>query len=340
MRLIQRSLYGFLLLALTGGSYAYTMLPASSEAAEWLAPAAEQRITAGWVRDVAQELRKSRFKNVFMNQPFGCDQCRILHYLNNAAGALDNDQPKLAKSFVKRALRVLKDGKEEGWYTGADIRPIKRLIIQKADNAFKEAGADLALSIPAQRRDERYAAGDEPLFSRSGKDEAYGERTNRWPDYREHDARNVQHKRTRNQDASAQNFYAQDWDQLGFKGEDRDNERLSSQNGMQDDRRQGGSFKRTVKKALDYAQKANEAGKSGNAQKLVKHSRKALDLAKEAQRAGHNERLNEGVYALGEAIEHGNKEETQDAREHVMHAIMKLSQSADVQIPEGDTPAS
>jgi len=110
---------------------------------------------------------------------------------------------------------------------------------------------------------------------------------------------------------------------------------------MQDDRRQGHTFKRTVQKALDHAQKANEAGKHGDSEKLVQYSKKALDLAKEAQRAGHNERLNEGVYALGEAIEHGNKQETKDAREHVMHAIMKLSQSADLQIQEDATqPAS
>lgn len=97
-------------------------------------------------------------------------------------------------------------------------------------------------------------------------------------------------------------------------------------------------FQRAIKEALEYANKANEAGKNGNHQELVRQSQKALDLAKEAQRAGHNERLNEGVYALGEAIEHGQKQQTHDAREHVMHAIMKLSQSADLQIPEGAVP--
>ena len=60
----------------------------------------------------------------------------------------------------------------------------------------------------------------------------------------------------------------------------------------------------------------------------------ALDLAKEAQRAGHNERLNEGVYALGEAIEHADTH-THDAAEHIKRAIMKLSQSAGLQIPGG-----
>jgi hypothetical protein len=340
MQLRHRSLSGLLVLTLAAGSVA--VLPGTpSQAAEWLAPAADERITADWVRDVAQELRKNRYKNVFMNQPFGCDQCRILHYLNNAAAALDNDQAKLAKSFVKRALRVLRDGKEEGWYSSADIRPIKRLIIQKADEAFKEAGGQqLALSIPEKRHDERYDRGADPLFSRSAKDGAYGDRTNRWPEYTDtspdrSDRRGRQAARGQHR---AQDFYAQDRDQLGFEEDSRGNQRSRSETALQENRRASKAFKRTVQKALNHAQKANEAGKSGDHDKLVQHSRKALNLAKEAQRAGHNERLNEGVYALGEAIEHGEKQQTKDAREHVMHAIMKLSQSADLQLPESAIP--
>lgn len=41
------------------------------------------------------------------------------------------------------------------------------------------------------------------------------------------------------------------------------------------------------------------------------------------------------LYALSEAIEHGEKKQTTDATEHMMHAIMKLSQSVGLQIPEG-----
>lgn len=335
MQLRHLSLSGVLLLTLTGGSYA--VLPASSQAAEWLAPAADERITADWVRDVARQLRKNRFKNVFMNQPFGCDQCRILHYLNNAADALDNDQPKLAKSFVKRALHVLKDGKEEGWYTSADIRPIKRLIIQKADQAFKEAGGEqLALSVPEKRRDERYDRGDDPLFSRSGEDEAYGDRTDRWPEYR--GASGNSDDRQGRQAARGQDRHRERSENLQSLDRGREGSRSGPQTAMQDDLGKGQDFKRTVQKAVKHARKANEAGKNGNPDELVQQSRKALNLAKQAQRAGHNERLNEGVYALGEAIEHGQNQETKDAREHVMHAIMKLSQSADLQIPEGAVP--
>lgn len=94
-------------------------------------------------------------------------------------------------------------------------------------------------------------------------------------------------------------------------------------------------FKNTVHEALKHAMEAESAGKQGKAEVLVTHAKKSLESAKRAQRSGHNERLNEGVYALGEAIEHGEKQQASDATEHMMHAIMKLSQSAGLQIPEG-----
>lgn len=94
-------------------------------------------------------------------------------------------------------------------------------------------------------------------------------------------------------------------------------------------------FTDQVREAIHHAMEAKSVGKQGNAEALVKHAKKSLDFAKQAQRYGLNERLNEGVYALGEAIEHGQKQQTTDATEHMMHAIMKLSQSAGLQIPDG-----
>ena len=97
-------------------------------------------------------------------------------------------------------------------------------------------------------------------------------------------------------------------------------------------------FNLHIEKAVEHARAAEIAGQQGQAIDLLEHAQMSLMRAKEAQRAGHNERLNEGVYALGEAIEHGEKQQTKDAREHVLHAIMKLSQSADLQIPENAFP--
>ncbi len=162
-------------------------LPSQGLAAAWLAPAADERITADWVEDVAVAFKKDRFKNVFMNQPFGCDQCTILGFLNDAADAMENDQPKQAKSFIRRALKVLDQGKRQGWYTEADIRPIKRLILQKANEGLNESGAGhLALSVPRDRgHNGRYERGDEPLFSGSGEEESYGSTRDRWTGYTE-----------------------------------------------------------------------------------------------------------------------------------------------------------
>ena len=92
-------------------------------------------------------------------------------------------------------------------------------------------------------------------------------------------------------------------------------------------------IKETVGEAIKHAREAEDAGQQGKAEALVTHARMALNKAKDAQGAGHNERLNEGVYALGEAIEHGKKGQAKDATEHMMHAIMKLSQAAGLQMP-------
>lgn len=93
-------------------------------------------------------------------------------------------------------------------------------------------------------------------------------------------------------------------------------------------------FTSIIKEALHHAREADAAGSSGDGKGLAKHAQKALEKAKEGQRAGHNQPLNDGVYALGEAIEHADKHPV-DATEHIKRAIMKLSQSAGLQIPEG-----
>lgn len=100
----------------------------------------------------------------------------------------------------------------------------------------------------------------------------------------------------------------------------------------------GRNFKAVIQEAVQHAYEADAAGSQGDAEGLKKHAHKAMDKAKEGQRAGHNERLNDGVYALGEAIEHAEKN-VKDATEHIKRAIMKLSQSAGLQMPEGSQAA-
>lgn len=90
--------------------------------------------------------------------------------------------------------------------------------------------------------------------------------------------------------------------------------------------------------AIKHAREAADAGKQGDAQAVVKHAKAALTRAKDAQSAGSNDYLNEGVHELGDAIEHANKKQLEDAREHVLHAIMRLSQAGGLQVPEGIHP--
>ena len=54
-----------------------------------------------------------------------------------------------------------------------------------------------------------------------------------------------------------------------------------------------------IGEALKHAKEAEDSGRQGKTDALVKHAEKALNKAKDAQKAGHNERLNEGVYAPG-----------------------------------------
>ena len=94
-----------------------------------------------------------------------------------------------------------------------------------------------------------------------------------------------------------------------------------------------------IQETLLHAREADAAGSRGDSQGLTTHSQNALEKANEGQRVGHNERLNEGLSALGEAIEHGRKDQIVGVTEHVKHAIMKLSQSAGLQIPVGEPTA-
>jgi hypothetical protein len=201
--------------------------PSQSVASPWLAPAADERITADWVKDVARAFDKHHFKNVFMNQQYGCDQCRILGFLNRAAEALENDQPKLAKSFIHRALGVLDRGEDRGWYTEEDTQPIRRLIINKANEGLQDADAPrLALAPPPEeRRDSRYDRGRDPLFKGPGESESrrgradvssgYGER-HRLEDGRYQDRRDREAMKSRDREgqmAMERDYYDESYSQ-------------------------------------------------------------------------------------------------------------------------------
>jgi uncharacterized membrane protein YraQ (UPF0718 family) len=72
-------------------------------------------------------------------------------------------------------------------------------------------------------------------------------------------------------------------------------------------------IKEPVSEAIQHAREASNPGNQDDAKGLITHAQVELDKAKEAQRAGHNEYLNVGVHALGEAIEHGRRGQVPDA---------------------------
>jgi hypothetical protein len=74
-------------------------------AAQWLAPAASDHITADWVKQIEADLSSKPFKQVFMGMPADPPIPAVLHLLNNAAQALANDNKQYAQLFVNDAIR-------------------------------------------------------------------------------------------------------------------------------------------------------------------------------------------------------------------------------------------
>ncbi len=140
------------------GSAAVNMgdLSAEAQAAPWLAPAADEHVTAQWVQDVAQELSRERNRQVLINTPSGHPQATILGYLNDAADALEAHQERSAKDLIRRALGVLEEGVEYGWLSDSDIRPIKRTILSSFNRAMRDGMKGQA------------DQGDDPAASRTG----------------------------------------------------------------------------------------------------------------------------------------------------------------------------
>lgn len=110
---------------------------ANALAAQWLAPAAADHITAEWVKQIEADLGTKPFNQVFMGMPADPPIPAVLHLLNNAAHALQNDNQPYARLFVNDAIRVLDNGVNKGWYSATDIEPVKAMIQQRANAAFE-----------------------------------------------------------------------------------------------------------------------------------------------------------------------------------------------------------
>jgi hypothetical protein len=140
-------------------------------AAQWLAPAAADHITADWVKHIEADLASKPFKDVFAGMPADPPIPAILHLLNNAAHALAKDNKQYAQLFISDAMRILDNGVIKGWYSSTDIEPVKGMIRTRAQAALDGK----TVTSPSNPRWTGYSA-NKPLGltnARGDKQEAY-----------------------------------------------------------------------------------------------------------------------------------------------------------------------
>lgn len=120
------------------------MSAAPGSAADWLAPAADQTVTAPWVNDIAAQLEGDAYRNVFMNAMGNSPQSAAVRYLNSASQALDVGNKPLAQSYVDRTIAIFDEGVLRGYYSRTDVEPIKTMIRTRAEAAIKGEPQNMA----------------------------------------------------------------------------------------------------------------------------------------------------------------------------------------------------
>lgn len=105
--------------------------------ADWLAPAADQTVTAPWVKDLTAQVQQDPYRGVFMNALGNSPQALVVRYLNNAAQALQDGNKPLAQSYVDRTIEIFDNGVRRGYYSRADVEPITKMIRTQAGAAIK-----------------------------------------------------------------------------------------------------------------------------------------------------------------------------------------------------------
>lgn len=119
--------------------------PGFGLAAGWLAPASDQAVTAPWVKDIAAQLERKPYGDIFSNAPGEPPHPTIVRYLNNAAQALQVGNKVLAQSYVDRTIRIFESGIQRGYYSRSDVEPITKLIRERAEAAMKGEKIPVAL---------------------------------------------------------------------------------------------------------------------------------------------------------------------------------------------------
>ena len=111
--------------------------PRMVRAADWLAPASDQAVTAPWVMDIAAQLEREPYRDVLTNAPGEPPHPAIVRYLNNAAHALQAGNKLLAQSYVDRTIGIFESGVLRGYYSRSEVEPINKLIRGRAEAAMK-----------------------------------------------------------------------------------------------------------------------------------------------------------------------------------------------------------
>lgn len=119
--------------------------PGFGLAADWLAPASDQAVTAPWVKDIAAQLEREPYRDVLVNAPGEPPHPAVVRYLNNAAQALQAGNKLLAQSYVDRTIRIFESGVLRGYYSRSEVEPIKKLIRDRAEAAMKGEKIPVAL---------------------------------------------------------------------------------------------------------------------------------------------------------------------------------------------------
>lgn len=124
--------------------------PSVSLAADWLAPASDQAVSAPWVKDIAAQLERGPYREILMNASGGPPHPVVVRYLNNAAQAVQAGNKVLAQSYVERTIGIFESGVLRGYYSRSEVEPITTLIRERAEAAMKGE------KIPVAQEQERW----------------------------------------------------------------------------------------------------------------------------------------------------------------------------------------
>lgn len=140
--------------SLLGFAAAALLIASPALAADWLAPAADQTVTATWVKDVTNKLGEEPYRNVLASSMGEPPHSAIVRYLNNAAQAIEAGNKPLAESYVDMTLDIFDRGVRRGYYLRSDVEPIKKMIRTAADAAMK--GEKVAAIVEEEERWQGY----------------------------------------------------------------------------------------------------------------------------------------------------------------------------------------